>query len=119
MKRACVSVTHRSVFRIRLWPVRRDDISRVLIGAAGVWRSDWRRRTVGAPIGRRARSLLALAREAIDSMRAGAATSCFPMGFVQVFCAGNTSHRPGGVVVYVIIATLLGVLVLYPEISLL
>ncbi len=27
--------------RIRLWPVRRGDSSRVLIGAAGMWRSDW------------------------------------------------------------------------------
>ncbi len=26
---------------IRVWPVRRDDSSRVLIGAAGMWRSDW------------------------------------------------------------------------------
>ncbi len=30
--------------RLRLWPVRRDDSSRVLIGAAGMSRSDWRRR---------------------------------------------------------------------------
>ncbi len=29
---------------IRLWPVRRDDSSRVLIGAARLSRSDWRRR---------------------------------------------------------------------------
>ncbi len=28
--------------RLRLWPVRRDDSSRVLIGAAGRSRSDWR-----------------------------------------------------------------------------
>ncbi len=27
--------------RIRLWPLRRDDSSRVLIGAAGMRRSDW------------------------------------------------------------------------------
>ncbi len=33
--------------RIRLWPVRRDDSSRVLIGAAGMSRSDWRRRKRG------------------------------------------------------------------------
>ncbi len=33
--------------RIRLLPVRRDDSSRVLVGAAGLWRSDWRRRKCG------------------------------------------------------------------------
>ncbi len=33
--------------RIRIWPVRRDDSSCVLIGAAGLWRSDWRRRKCG------------------------------------------------------------------------
>ncbi len=37
--------------RVRLWPLRRDDSSHVLIGAAGSWRSDWRRRDVGALIG--------------------------------------------------------------------
>ncbi len=46
--------------RIRLWPLRREDRSRVLIGAAGTWRSDWRRWDVGV-------LLLALAREGIDS----------------------------------------------------
>ncbi len=30
--------------RIRLWPLRRDDSSRVLIGAGGTWRSEWPRR---------------------------------------------------------------------------
>ncbi len=30
--------------RIRLWPLRRDDHSRVLIGTGGTWRSDWPRR---------------------------------------------------------------------------
>ncbi len=53
--------------RIRLWPFRRDDSSRVLLGAAGLWRSDWRRRNVGALIGQIAFSLLAPARAAIDS----------------------------------------------------
>ncbi len=46
--------------RIHLWPLRREHRSRVLIGAAGTWRSDWRRRDVGV-------LLLALARGAIDS----------------------------------------------------
>ncbi len=27
--------------RIRLWPLRREDSSRLLIGAAGTWRPDW------------------------------------------------------------------------------
>ncbi len=61
--------------RIRLWPLRRDDSSRVLIGAAGTWPSDWRRRDVGVLIGQSAYGLLALAREAIDSTRAGASDS--------------------------------------------
>ncbi len=52
--------------RIRLWPVRRDDISRVLIGAAGLWR----RRNVGALIGQSACRLLPGARAEIDSTRA-------------------------------------------------
>ncbi len=45
--------------RIRLWPHRRDDSSRVLIGSAGTWRSDWRRRNVGVQIGQSACGLLA------------------------------------------------------------
>ncbi len=71
LREACVCKRDTSkCARIRLWPVRRDDSSCVLIGAAGVWRSDWRRRTVGAPIGQSACRLLACAREAIDSTRA-------------------------------------------------
>ncbi len=58
--------------RIRLWPLWRDDSSRVLIGAAGTWPSDWRRRDVGVPIGQSAYGLLALARVAIDSTRVDA-----------------------------------------------
>ncbi len=27
--------------RIRLWPLSRADSSRVLVGAAGMWRFDW------------------------------------------------------------------------------
>ncbi len=61
--------------RIRLWPVRRDDSSRALIGAAGLWRSDWRRRNVGALIGQSACRLLACTRAAIDSTRARASGS--------------------------------------------
>ncbi len=61
--------------RIRLWPLRRDDSSCVLIGATGKWRSDWRRRDVGALIGQSACRLLALARETIDSTSAGASGS--------------------------------------------
>ncbi len=63
VKRACVSVTRRSVL---------DDSSRVLIGEAGLWRCDWCRRNVGALIGQSACRLLACARAAIDSTRAGA-----------------------------------------------
>ncbi len=48
------------------------DSSRILIGAAGMWRSDWRRWNVGALIGQSTCRLLALEREAIDSTCAGA-----------------------------------------------
>ncbi len=61
--------------RIRLWPLKRGDSSNVLIGAAGLWRSYWRRRNVDALIGQSACRFLALAREAIDSTRAGASGS--------------------------------------------
>ncbi len=52
--------------RILLW---RDDSSCVLIGAAGTWRSDWRRRDIGVLIGQSVCRLLASAPEAIDSTR--------------------------------------------------
>ncbi len=29
------------MFKIRLWSLRRDDSSRVMIGAGGTWLSDW------------------------------------------------------------------------------
>ncbi len=61
--------------RICLWPLRRDDSSRVLIGAAWTCRSDWRMRDVGVVIGQGGCRLLALAQEAIDSTRAGASGS--------------------------------------------
>ncbi len=61
--------------RIRLWPLMRDDSSRVLIDAAGVWPSDWRRRNLSALIGQSARRRLAFAREAIDSTCARASGS--------------------------------------------
>ncbi len=38
---AYLGITHRYVSRIRLWPLRRDDSSRILIGAVGTRRSDW------------------------------------------------------------------------------
>ncbi len=40
--------------RVHLWPLWRDDSSRVPIGTAGSWRSDWRMRDVGALIGQSA-----------------------------------------------------------------
>ncbi len=60
-----------------LWPLRRDDSSCVLTGAAVSWRSDWHRRDVGALIGQSACRLFALAREAIDSTRVGASGSLY------------------------------------------
>ncbi len=53
--------------RIRLLLPRRDDSSRVLIGAVGGWLSDWRSRNVGALIDQSVCRLFALAREAIYS----------------------------------------------------
>ncbi len=61
--------------RIRLWPLSREDSPRVLIGAAGTWRSDWRRWDLGVVIGQSGFRFLALAREAIDSTRAFASGS--------------------------------------------
>ncbi len=62
---------------IRLWPVRRDESSRVLIGAAGRSRSDWRRRTLGALIGQSACRLLVCACEQKSIARAqGLAAAC-------------------------------------------
>ncbi len=58
--------------RIHLW---RDNSSHVLIGAGGMWRSDSRKRNVGARIGHSALWLLAFAREAIDRTGAGASSS--------------------------------------------
>ncbi len=39
--RAYSGVTRGCVNRIRLWPLRRDEHSGVLIGAAETWRFDW------------------------------------------------------------------------------
>ncbi len=39
--RSCSGVPRGYVNRIRLWPLRRDDHSGVLIGAGGERRSDW------------------------------------------------------------------------------
>ncbi len=36
---ACINFVPK--IRIRLWPLRRDDSSSILIGAGGIWRSDW------------------------------------------------------------------------------
>ncbi len=38
---SCSGVVRGCVNRIRLWPLRRDDHSGVLIGAGGRQRSDW------------------------------------------------------------------------------
>ncbi len=40
----CSGVTRDYVPRIRLWPLRRDDLSGAVIGAGGTRRSDWRER---------------------------------------------------------------------------
>ncbi len=44
------------------WWLRHDGSSRVLIGAAEVWLSDWRPQNVGAVIGQSACRILAFAR---------------------------------------------------------
>ncbi len=41
------------VFRIRIWPLRRDDHSGVLIGAGGRRRSDWPARVLANDISTR------------------------------------------------------------------
>ncbi len=76
--------------RIHLWPLRRDDSSRVLIGAAGVWRSDWRRRNVGPLIGQSACRLLAFVREAIDSTCAGALPMRGPYPWLNISISGQS-----------------------------
>ncbi len=38
---SCSGVPRGCVNRIRIWPLRRDDHSRVLIGVGGMRRSDW------------------------------------------------------------------------------
>ncbi len=70
--------------RIRLWPVRRDDSSRVVIGADGLWRSDWRRRNVGA-FGVRASERRLIARAQ------GLATVCRWLLHVYLNCAFASS----------------------------
>ncbi len=50
--------------RIRLWPLKRDDNSRVLIGVAGMWHSDWPARVYSNDVSTR-----------IDNSRAGACGS--------------------------------------------
>ncbi len=44
--RWCSGVPRGCVNRIRLWPLRRDDHSGVLIGAGGQRRSDWPERVL-------------------------------------------------------------------------
>ncbi len=39
--RSCSGVPHGCVNRIRLWPLKRDDHSGVLIGSGGTQRSGW------------------------------------------------------------------------------
>ncbi len=73
LREACVCKRDAPMcFSIRSWPLRRDDSSRVLIGAGVAWRFDWRRRDVRVLNGQSACILLALAREAIDSTPASA-----------------------------------------------
>ncbi len=60
--------------RIRLWPLRRDYHSGVLIGAGGRRRSDWSAREM-ANTGKHENRSIALARRAIDCTRVGASGS--------------------------------------------
>ncbi len=45
--RSCSVLTCGVVIRIRVWPLRRDDRSGILIGACGTRRSDWPRARIG------------------------------------------------------------------------
>ncbi len=52
--RSCSVAPRGWVNRIRLWPLRRDDHSDVLIGAGGIdWRSDWPARMLANDISTR------------------------------------------------------------------
>ncbi len=57
--------------RIRLWPLRRDDHSGVLIGAGGTRRSDWPARVLVNDVSTRIDRM----RTAIDCTRAGTSGS--------------------------------------------
>ncbi len=50
---SCSGVPRGCVHRIRLWPLRRDDHSTVLIGAGGELRSDWLGRALANDVSRR------------------------------------------------------------------
>ncbi len=69
----------------------REESSRVLIGAAGTWRSDWRRWDVGVLIGQSACRLLALAREEIDSTRACASGSLHSAAITTLWAIYTTA----------------------------
>ncbi len=51
--RSCSVVPRGCVNRIRLWPLRRDDHSGVLIGAGGMWCSDWPARVLANDVSTR------------------------------------------------------------------
>ncbi len=51
--RSCSVVPRGCVIRIRLWPLRRDDHSGVLIGVGGTWRSDWPARVLANDVSTR------------------------------------------------------------------
>ncbi len=59
--------TYSCAIRNRIWPPRRDERSRVLIGTGGTWQFDWAR--AYCTLGHNRRRLLACARAAIDITR--------------------------------------------------
>ncbi len=51
--RSCSGVSRNCVYKIRIWPLGRDDHPGVLIGAGGTRRSDWPARVLANDVGTR------------------------------------------------------------------
>ncbi len=78
--------------RIRLWPLRRDNSSRVLISAAGTWRSDRRRRDVGVLIGQSGCGFFGVS--APDSTRACDPQRKAAVSLIPIFATDKVTRLP-------------------------
>ncbi len=79
MRGVCVQACRAGVNRIRLWPLRRDDHSGVLIGAGGMQRSDWPERVYGVDVSARSDRCLAGEERSIARMQDQAANPTEPL----------------------------------------